>query len=83
MGVARGVARWLVAGVLYLAASGPAFAAVPAAPGPGDPFAAMDAEQPAHEIQAPGFRLQTFEGNPLALEKLRGKMVAFYFWRTW
>ncbi len=82
MRVADSAMRCPAAGILALAAvlllvlSGPSAAAAE------DPFAAMDVERPAREAAA-GFRLQAFEGGALALEELRGKVVAFYFWRTW
>ncbi len=72
-----GVVACGLAAVALLVMARPGTAAVP------DPFAAMNADRPAQEARAPGFRLQTFEGNPLALEDLRGKVVVFYFWRTW
>ena len=83
MRVADSPKRGPVAGVLALAAvlllvmSGPAAAATE------DFFAAMNVERPAREAAAPGFRLQAFEAQPLALEELKGKLVTFYFWRTW
>ena len=48
-----------------------------------DPFLAMNAQRASKEVQAPGFRLQTLEGRPVTLEDLKGKVVFFYFWRTW
>jgi len=72
-----GVVASGLATVALLVMACPGTAATP------DPFAAMNADRPAQETRAPGFRLQTFEGNPLALEDLRGKVVVFYFWRTW
>ena len=50
---------------------------------PPDPFAAMNAARAVREVPVPAFRLQTMEGRPLALEDLRGKVVLFYYWRTW
>ena len=49
----------------------------------GDPFAAMNVQPAVREVQAPTFHLRTPDGKPLALEELRGKVVAFYYWRTW
>ncbi len=66
-----------LAAVLLLIMSGPSAAAAE------DPFAVMDVQRPAREAAAPGFRLQAFDGGPLALEELRGRVVVFYFWRTW
>jgi len=48
-----------------------------------DPFAAMNAARAVREAQAPPFKLQTLEGKPRALEDLQGKVVIFYYWRTW
>lgn len=48
-----------------------------------DPFAAMRVQRAAKEVQAPSFHLQTLEGKPVALQELQGKVVLFYFWRTW
>jgi cytochrome oxidase Cu insertion factor (SCO1/SenC/PrrC family) len=53
------------------------------APAADDPFAAMEVQRPAREVAAPAFRLKTPEGKPLALGDEKGKVVAFYFWRTW
>ena len=50
---------------------------------PPDPFVPMNAARAAREVPAPAFRLQTMDGGTLALEDLRGKVVLFYFWRTW
>ncbi len=61
-------------------AMGTAGASAAAAP---DPFAAMNVQPAVREAQAPPFKLQTLEGKPMALEDLKGKVVAFYFWRTW
>ncbi len=72
-----------MAGVLALAAVALLFLARPAAAATEDLFAATNVERPAREAAAPGFRLQAFEAKLLALEELRGKLVAFYFWRTW
>ena len=74
--------RCLGAGAIGLAAAllllaGPTVAA------PADPFVTMKVEPAVRETQAPSFRLRTLEGKPLALEDLRGKVVLFYFWRTW
>ena len=66
-----------VAGALLLLLAGPP------APAAEDPFAAMEVQRAAREVPAPAFRLKTPEGKPLALEDQRGKVVAFYFWRTW
>jgi cytochrome oxidase Cu insertion factor (SCO1/SenC/PrrC family) len=73
----------VMAGVLRLAGGLAGAAAAATAPQPPDPFAPMNVDRPAQEVRAPGFRLQSFEGSPLSLEDLRGKLVAFYFWRTW
>ncbi len=83
MRVADPPKRGPVAGLLALAAVVLLALARPAAAATEDLFAAMNVERPAREAAAPGFRLQAFEGGALALEELRGKVVAFYFWRTW
>ncbi len=67
----------IVAAALLLPLAGPP------APAADDPFAAMEVQRPARQVTAPTFRLKTPEGQPLALEDERGKVVAFYFWRTW
>ena len=67
----------IVAAALLLPLAGPP------APAADDPFAAMEVQRPARQVTAPTFRLKTPEGKPLALEDERGKVVAFYFWRTW
>ena len=83
MRVADSPDRRPVAGVLALAAAAVLLMAGPAAAATEDPFAALDVQRPVREAAAPGFRLPVFEAKPLALEDLRGKVVAFYFWRTW
>lgn len=82
----RRAARWLVVamvGVLHLGGGLAAVSAAATDPPQQDPFASMNVDRPAREVRAPGFGLQRFEGNPLSLDDLRGKVVAFYFWRTW
>ncbi len=83
MRVADSPKRGPAAGILALAAVLLLVMSGPSAAAPEDFFAAMNVERPAREAAAPGFRLQVFKGGPLALEELRGKLVAFYFWRTW
>jgi len=77
---ARQCAWVLVASLAFVA---PLLLRSPAAVPADDPFAAMDVRRAAREAPAPTFRLKTPEGRPLALEDQRGKVVAFYFWRTW
>jgi len=72
----------------WMPAAGPAavallLVAAVSAPAATDPFEAMEVQRPARQVAAPTFRLKTPEGKPLALEDERGKVVAFYFWRTW
>ena len=67
----------IVAAALLLPLAGPP------APAADDPFAAMEVLRAPREVAAPVFRLKTPEGKPLALKDQRGKVVAFYFWRTW
>ena len=70
------------AGMLVLLV-GAALTAGPLAGAAEDPFAALNVQRAVREAQAPPFRLQTLEGKPVALEDLKGKVVLFYFWRTW
>jgi len=67
----------IVAAALLLPLAGPP------APAADDPFATMEVQRPARQVTAPTFRLKTPEGKPLALQEEKGKVVAFYFWRTW
>ena len=53
------------------------------APGAADPFDAMNAQRAARPVPVPAFTLQTLEGKSVALGDLKGKVVFFYFWRTW
>ncbi len=71
------------AGAAILGFPASALTAGPVAGAPEDPFAAMKVQRAVREAQAPPFRLQTLEGKPVALEDVKGKVVFFYFWRTW
>jgi cytochrome oxidase Cu insertion factor (SCO1/SenC/PrrC family) len=63
--------------------AGTALTAGPLAAASEDPFAAMRVQRVVRDVQAPPFKLQTLAGKPVALEDLKGKVVLFYFWRTW
>ncbi len=48
------------------------------------PWIGADGQQEQPQTQeAPGFTLTDMQGNPLSLEKLRGKTVLVNFWATW
>lgn len=78
-----GAQKYLLAGALGLAVATLLGIAGPRAAASGDPFAAMDVQRAVRETPAPPFRLRRLHGQPLALEELKGKVIAFYFWRTW
>ncbi len=71
------------AGAAILGLLATALTAGPSAAAAEDPFAAMNVQRAVREAQAPPFRLQTLEGKPVALADVKGKVLLFYFWRTW
>ncbi len=84
MRVMHGPKRCSAAGALGLAAAALLWVASPsAAAAAEDPFAAMDVQRAVRQVPAPAFRLRTLDDKALALEDLKGRVVAFYFWRTW